>query len=132
MTVFSPHTVWLHPSRLFRRVRSEQLWHASVGHRVQRGAVSPDCDKTRGPRLLPSLPQQQITAQPSLRKLWSHTHKVQAANECLHAFAKKYRVEYTQMYPGKDNRCVDVPRADRWMFALAMLQNLFFLLIEIK
>uniref|UniRef100_A0A2I2ZC36 HMG box-containing protein 1 n=1 Tax=Gorilla gorilla gorilla TaxID=9595 RepID=A0A2I2ZC36_GORGO len=29
-------------------------------------------------------------------------------------FAKKYRVEYTQMYPGKDNRAISVILGDRW------------------
>ncbi|KAM6960848.1 HMG box-containing protein 1 [Aplochiton taeniatus] len=29
-------------------------------------------------------------------------------------FAKKYRVEYTQMYPGKDNRAISVILGDKW------------------
>ncbi|XP_026182679.1 HMG box-containing protein 1-like isoform X2 [Mastacembelus armatus] len=29
-------------------------------------------------------------------------------------FAKKYRVEYTQMYPGKDNRAISVLLGERW------------------
>ncbi|KAG5830807.1 hypothetical protein ANANG_G00314500 [Anguilla anguilla] len=29
-------------------------------------------------------------------------------------FAKKYRVQYTQMYPGKDNRAISVILGDRW------------------
>ncbi|XP_034019633.1 HMG box-containing protein 1-like [Thalassophryne amazonica] len=29
-------------------------------------------------------------------------------------FAKKYRVEYTQMYPGKDNRAISVILGERW------------------
>ncbi|XP_038597394.1 HMG box-containing protein 1 isoform X2 [Tachyglossus aculeatus] len=29
-------------------------------------------------------------------------------------FAKKYRVEYTQMYPGKDNRAISVILGDTW------------------
>ncbi|KAJ8249630.1 hypothetical protein COCON_G00228460 [Conger conger] len=29
-------------------------------------------------------------------------------------FAKKYRVEYTQMYPGRDNRAISVILGDKW------------------
>uniref|UniRef100_A0A8C7V3W5 HMG box-containing protein 1 n=1 Tax=Oncorhynchus mykiss TaxID=8022 RepID=A0A8C7V3W5_ONCMY len=29
-------------------------------------------------------------------------------------FAKKYRLEYTQMYPGKDNRAISVILGDKW------------------
>ncbi|KAJ0012478.1 hypothetical protein NQD34_016812 [Periophthalmus magnuspinnatus] len=29
-------------------------------------------------------------------------------------FAKKYRVQYTQMYPGKDNRAISVLLGERW------------------
>uniref|UniRef100_H0YY28 HMG-box transcription factor 1 n=1 Tax=Taeniopygia guttata TaxID=59729 RepID=H0YY28_TAEGU len=34
--------------------------------------------------------------------------QVQKTNDAFMLFAKKYRVEYTQMYPGKDNRAISV------------------------
>ncbi|KAG8439927.1 hypothetical protein GDO86_005915 [Hymenochirus boettgeri] len=42
------------------------------------------------------------------------TNKCKRPMNAFMLFAKKYRVEYTQMYPGKDNRAISVILGDRW------------------
>lgn len=68
------------------------------------GAISPDCDK-----LERSSSPQSSTSKPN-RGYASGTASSATPTKCKRPmnafmlFAKKYRVEYTQMYPGKDNR----------------------------
>lgn len=68
------------------------------------GAISPDCDK-----LERSCSPQSSTSKPN-RGHASGTASGATPTKCKRPmnafmlFAKKYRVEYTQMYPGKDNR----------------------------
>lgn len=68
------------------------------------GAISPDCDK-----LERSSSPQSSTSKPN-RGHASGTASGATPTKCKRPmnafmlFAKKYRVEYTQMYPGKDNR----------------------------
>ncbi|XP_061780563.1 HMG box-containing protein 1 [Nerophis lumbriciformis] len=78
------------------------------------GAVSPDCDKL----------ERYGSPQPSGGKSGrTHTSgsavgatptKCKRPMNAFMLFAKKYRVEYTQMYPGKDNRAISVILGDRW------------------
>lgn len=78
------------------------------------GAVSPDCDK-----LERSSSPQSLTTK-SNRSHTSGTASVATPTKCKRPmnafmlFAKKYRVEYTQMYPGKDNRAISVILGDKW------------------
>lgn len=68
------------------------------------GAVSPDCDK------LERSSSPQSSSSKSNRSHTSGTASGATPTKCKRPmnafmlFAKKYRVEYTQMYPGKDNR----------------------------
>lgn len=68
------------------------------------GAVSPDCDK------LERSSSPQSSTSKSNRSHTSGTASGATPTKCKRPmnafmlFAKKYRVEYTQMYPGKDNR----------------------------
>lgn len=68
------------------------------------GAVSPDCDK------LERSSSPQSSSSKSNRGHASGTASSATPTKCKRPmnafmlFAKKYRVEYTQMYPGKDNR----------------------------
>lgn len=68
------------------------------------GAVSPDCDK------LERSCSPQSSSSKSHRSHLSGTASGATPTKCKRPmnafmlFAKKYRVEYTQMYPGKDNR----------------------------
>lgn len=68
------------------------------------GAVSPDCDK------LERSSSPQSSSSKSNRGHTSGTTSGATPTKCKRPmnafmlFAKKYRVEYTQMYPGKDNR----------------------------
>lgn len=70
------------------------------------GAVSPDCDK------LERSSSPQSSTSKSNRSHTSGTASGATPTKCKRPmnafmlFAKKYRVEYTQMYPGKDNRYV--------------------------
>lgn len=72
------------------------------------GAVSPDCDKLEAcgsAHLSPSGKSQRSHASGSSG---ATPTKCKRPMNAFMLFAKKYRVEYTQMYPGKDNRCVCV------------------------
>lgn len=72
------------------------------------GAVSPDCDK------LERSSSPQSSTSKSNRSHTSGTASGVTPTKCKRPmnafmlFAKKYRVEYTQMYPGKDNRYAKV------------------------
>lgn len=72
------------------------------------GAVSPDCDK------LERSSSPQSSTSKSNRSHTSGTASGATPTKCKRPmnafmlFAKKYRVEYTQMYPGKDNRYAKV------------------------
>ncbi|XP_062418943.1 HMG box-containing protein 1 isoform X3 [Pungitius pungitius] len=78
------------------------------------GAVSPDCDK------LERSGSPQASTGKSNRSQTSGTAAGAAPTKCKRPmnafmlFAKKYRVEYTQMYPGKDNRAISVILGDKW------------------
>ncbi|XP_010901522.1 HMG box-containing protein 1 [Esox lucius] len=77
------------------------------------GAVSPDPEKLSG--------SHQSSASKSNRSITSATApggapptKCKRPMNAFMLFAKKYRVEYTQMYPGKDNRAISVILGDKW------------------
>uniref|UniRef100_M4APT5 HMG box-containing protein 1 n=1 Tax=Xiphophorus maculatus TaxID=8083 RepID=M4APT5_XIPMA len=78
------------------------------------GAVSPDCDK------LERSCSPQSSSSKSHRSNLSGTASSATPTKCKRPmnafmlFAKKYRVEYTQMYPGKDNRAISVILGDKW------------------
>uniref|UniRef100_A0A665UNQ2 HMG box-containing protein 1 n=1 Tax=Echeneis naucrates TaxID=173247 RepID=A0A665UNQ2_ECHNA len=78
------------------------------------GAVSPDCDK------LERSSSPQSSSSKSNRSHNSGTTSSATPTKCKRPmnafmlFAKKYRVEYTQMYPGKDNRAISVILGDKW------------------
>ncbi|KAG7454550.1 hypothetical protein MATL_G00260970 [Megalops atlanticus] len=82
------------------------------------GAVSPDCDKLgRDPK--PPSPSHS----PHSKSSRTHTSgpassatptKCKRPMNAFMLFAKKYRVEYTQMYPGRDNRAISVILGDKW------------------
>lgn len=80
------------------------------------GAISPDCDK-----LERSSSPQSSTSKPN-RGHASGTASSATPTKCKRPmnafmlFAKKYRVEYTQMYPGKDNRYSISSRKSRFFF----------------
>lgn len=68
------------------------------------GAVSPDCDKLErsgSPHLSVGKPNRGHT---SGTASGATPTKCKRPMNAFMLFAKKYRVEYTQMYPGKDNR----------------------------
>lgn len=68
--------------------------------------MSPDCDKLEASaHHSPSGKSQR--SQASGTSVATPTKCKRPMNAFM-LFAKKYRVEYTQMYPGKDNRCVCV------------------------
>lgn len=74
------------------------------------GAVSPDCEKlgrdtkppghSRSPYNKANRSHASGTVSPATPT------KCKRPMNAFMLFAKKYRVEYTQMYPGRDNRCV--------------------------
>uniref|UniRef100_A0A8C2XUJ6 HMG box-containing protein 1 n=1 Tax=Cyclopterus lumpus TaxID=8103 RepID=A0A8C2XUJ6_CYCLU len=77
-------------------------------------SVGPDCDK------LERSSSPQSSTGKSNRSLSSGTASVATPTKCKRPmnafmlFAKKYRVEYTHMYPGKDNRAISVILGDKW------------------
>ncbi|KAK1788872.1 hypothetical protein P4O66_015787 [Electrophorus voltai] len=77
------------------------------------GTVSPDCDK-----LEPSGPSHHSPSSKSQRHSSGGSGatptKCKRPMNAFMLFAKKYRVEYTQMYPGKDNRAISVILGDKW------------------
>ncbi|XP_039617128.1 HMG box-containing protein 1 isoform X1 [Polypterus senegalus] len=81
------------------------------------GAVSPDFEQSSRD-FVPSGTAQSCTFYSKANK--GHNSGTTTSNKCKRPmnafmlFAKKYRVEYTQMYPGKDNRAISVILGDRW------------------
>ncbi|KAL4656738.1 HMG box-containing protein 1 isoform X1 [Arapaima gigas] len=83
------------------------------------GAVSPDCEKlgrdlensgtSQTPHGKTGKSHSSGTASPSATPT-----KCKRPMNAFMLFAKKYRVEYTQMYPGKDNRSISVILGDKW------------------
>ncbi|XP_046890392.1 HMG box-containing protein 1 [Hypomesus transpacificus] len=82
------------------------------------GAASPDCDKLGQDLEVPG--SSNSSSSKSNRSLSSGTTggatpvKCKRPMNAFMLFAKKYRVEYTQMYPGKDNRAISVILGDKW------------------
>ncbi|XP_041110759.1 HMG box-containing protein 1-like isoform X2 [Polyodon spathula] len=83
------------------------------------GAISPDCEKSNRD-FVPSSQPSCTFYNKSNKSNSSGTTSSATVNKCKRPmnafmlFAKKYRVEYTQMYPGKDNRAISVILGDRW------------------
>ncbi|RXN00848.1 HMG box-containing protein 1 [Acipenser ruthenus] len=83
------------------------------------GAISPDCEKSN-PDFVSSSQPSCTFYNTSNKSNSSGTTSSATVNKCKRPmnafmlFAKKYRVEYTQMYPGKDNRAISVILGDRW------------------
>ncbi|XP_028814178.1 HMG box-containing protein 1 [Denticeps clupeoides] len=82
------------------------------------GTVSPDCEKL-------GRDQESTGSSHSPNSKSSRGHnsgtgggatptKCKRPMNAFMLFAKKYRVEYTQMYPGKDNRAISVILGDKW------------------
>uniref|UniRef100_A0A3Q0SX65 HMG box-containing protein 1 n=1 Tax=Amphilophus citrinellus TaxID=61819 RepID=A0A3Q0SX65_AMPCI len=71
------------------------------------GAVSPDRDVLRGPP-----PKNQLVSTQGASS--ATPTKCKRPMNAFMLFAKKFRVEYTQMYPGKDNRAISVLLGERW------------------
>ncbi|XP_034529463.1 HMG box-containing protein 1-like [Notolabrus celidotus] len=85
--------------------------------RSSRGAVSPDRHTSQdSPRPGPSnSPCQEPTKGQRTSTAGSATPtKCKRPMNAFMLFAKKFRVEYTQMYPGKDNRAISVLLGERW------------------
>ncbi|XP_029471188.1 HMG box-containing protein 1 isoform X2 [Rhinatrema bivittatum] len=91
------------------------------------GASSPDLERTEYSKDCVSMGSAQLSSNSLCSKtVKSHssgtagTVSATSPNKCKRPmnafmlFAKKYRVEYTQMYPGKDNRAISVILGDRW------------------
>ncbi|CAN9508130.1 unnamed protein product [Ophioblennius macclurei] len=83
------------------------------------GAASPDRDTLRDAHSPShshsSLAKSAKSQQPSTPAANSATPtKCKRPMNAFMLFAKKYRVEYTQMYPGKDNRAISVLLGERW------------------
>ncbi|XP_056133647.1 HMG box-containing protein 1-like [Lampris incognitus] len=83
------------------------------------GAVSPDRDAHQdaaspGSSHSPHYKQTK-SQQPCTPGSGNATHtKCKRPMNAFMLFAKKFRVEYTQMYPGKDNRAISVLLGERW------------------
>ncbi|XP_031721431.1 HMG box-containing protein 1-like isoform X1 [Anarrhichthys ocellatus] len=84
------------------------------------GAVSPERDPSqdgsghaRSPHQKPTKSQQAAAAAGSSSNNATPTKCKRPMNAFM-LFAKKFRVEYTQMYPGKDNRAISVLLGERW------------------
>ncbi|KAJ8006530.1 hypothetical protein DPEC_G00108210 [Dallia pectoralis] len=70
------------------------------------GAVSPDHGRHRdGP-----IESQQVSGTGSV----ALSTKCKRPMNAFMLFAKKFRLEYTQMYPGKDNRAISVILGEKW------------------
>ncbi|GAA6227756.1 HMG box-containing protein 1-like isoform X1 [Lates japonicus] len=83
------------------------------------GAVSPDRDTsqdTHSPSHSRSAHQKPTKSQHAGAQGGSNTtpSKCKRPMNAFMLFAKKFRVEYTQMYPGKDNRAISVLLGERW------------------
>lgn len=70
------------------------------------GAVSPDCDKLERSSSPLSSASKSNRGHTSGTASGATPTKCKRPMNAFMLFAKKYRVEYTQMYPGKDNRYV--------------------------
>lgn len=75
------------------------------------GAVSPDCERAASPQ---SSGGKSSRSQTSGSAGGATPTKCKRPMNAFMLFAKKYRVEYTQMYPGKDNRAISVILGDKW------------------
>uniref|UniRef100_A0A3Q3WLT3 HMG box-containing protein 1 n=1 Tax=Mola mola TaxID=94237 RepID=A0A3Q3WLT3_MOLML len=71
------------------------------------GAISPDREMSQG---TPTKSQNASAARSDNATL----SKCKRPMNAFMLFAKKFRVEYTQMYPGKDNRAISVLLGERW------------------
>lgn len=68
------------------------------------GAVSPDCDKLERSGSPQSSTGKSNKSNTSVTATVATPTKCKRPMNAFMLFAKKYRVEYTHMYPGKDNR----------------------------
>lgn len=83
------------------------------------GAVSPDRDVPQADAQSPgpshSTRQQPIKSpQSSSQPASSNATRCKRPMNAFMLFAKRFRVEYTQMHPGKDNRAISVLLGERW------------------
>ncbi|KAG7262589.1 hypothetical protein CRUP_036908 [Coryphaenoides rupestris] len=78
------------------------------------GAVSPDCDKFERSGSPQSSHGKSSRSQAQVAASTVTPTKCKRPMNAFMLFAKKYRVEYTQMYPGKDNRAISVILGDKW------------------
>ncbi|XP_054480649.1 HMG box-containing protein 1-like [Anoplopoma fimbria] len=83
------------------------------------GAISPDRDTSRdahGPGHSHSTRQKPTKSQQAVASGSNNATptKCKRPMNAFMLFAKKFRVEYTQMYPGKDNRAISVLLGERW------------------
>ncbi|XP_043963852.1 HMG box-containing protein 1-like isoform X2 [Gambusia affinis] len=78
------------------------------------GAVSPDRDTKRDSHS----PSHSLSKHPKPAKAQASSsaspNKCKRPMNAFMLFAKKFRVEYTQMYPGKDNRAISVLLGEQW------------------
>lgn len=72
------------------------------------GTVSPDCDKLERSGSSHHSPSSKSQRSHSSGGSGATPTKCKRPMNAFMLFAKKYRVEYTQMYPGKDNRLKSV------------------------
>ncbi|KAM9327508.1 HMG box-containing protein 1-like [Pholidichthys leucotaenia] len=75
------------------------------------GTLSPDRETPRDSR---SPSHSYSTLQKPARNQPVSVSRCKRPMNAFMLFAKKYRVEYTQMYPGKDNRAISVLLGERW------------------
>ncbi|XP_059392002.1 HMG box-containing protein 1 isoform X1 [Carassius carassius] len=78
------------------------------------GAVSPDCDKLEALGSSHHSPSSKSQRSHASGSSGATPTKCKRPMNAFMLFAKKYRVEYTQMYPGKDNRAISVILGDKW------------------
>ncbi|KAJ8373613.1 hypothetical protein SKAU_G00041930 [Synaphobranchus kaupii] len=79
------------------------------------GAVSPDCEKLgRGSESPGPSHGNAKRSHASATASPATPTKCKRPMNAFMLFAKKYRVEYTQMYPGRDNRAISVILGDKW------------------
>ncbi|XP_057185274.1 HMG box-containing protein 1 isoform X3 [Triplophysa rosa] len=78
------------------------------------GAVSPDCDKLEACGSAHHSPSSKSQRSHASVSSGATPTKCKRPMNAFMLFAKKYRVEYTHMYPGKDNRAISVILGDKW------------------
>ncbi|XP_044199782.1 HMG box-containing protein 1-like [Thunnus albacares] len=81
------------------------------------GAASPDRDTSQDAHSLSHSPHQKPTKSQHASAPGGNNvtpNKCKRPMNAFMLFAKKFRVEYTQMYPGKDNRAISVLLGERW------------------